>query len=113
MGFVKSWLPIPKSSHFSLANLPFGIITSPSKDQLRPAVAVGDHVLDLQTFAAGGGFDGIAIDTSVFSTPTLNAFAGLGRPAHWVVRKYLQEVLAQDTPHPMVLRDNTQLRETS
>ncbi|CRK35300.1 hypothetical protein BN1723_004089, partial [Verticillium longisporum] len=42
---MKSWLPIPVSSHFSLKNIPFGIISTASNAHHRPAVAVGEHYL--------------------------------------------------------------------
>ncbi len=109
----KSWLQIPASSHFSLANIPFGIITTSSNKVKRPAVAIGDHCLDLQSFAADGGFSELQVDTSVFSKPTLNAFAALGRPVHRTVRKYLQDVFAEPTPYASVLKDNEKLQEAS
>ena len=108
-----SWLSIPGSSHFSLANIPFGIITTSSNKAKRPAVAIGDYCLDLQSFAADGGFSEIQIDTSVFSQSTLNAFAALGRPVHRTVRKYLQDVLAEPTSYPNVLKENKKLRQSS
>ena len=109
----KSWLSIPTSSQFSLANIPFGIISTASNKSLRPAVAIGDHCLDLKSFAADGGFREISIDTSVFSQPTLNAFAALGRPVHKAVRKYLQDVFAEQTPFPKMLKDNSKLQQTA
>ena len=109
----KSWLSIPTSSHFSLANIPFGIISTSSNTSRRPAVAIGDHCLDLKSFATDGGFGDIDVDTSVFSQPTLNAFAALGRPVHKTVRKYLQDVFAEQTPYPKILRDNEKLRQSS
>ncbi|CAM1501483.1 Fc.00g034670.m01.CDS01 [Cosmosporella sp. VM-42] len=108
-----SWLSIPATSHFSLANIPFGIISSASNPSPRPAVAIGDHVLDIQAFANSGGFAAspeIQKHASVFSSNTLNAFAALGRPFHRAVRQYLQAVLAQDTKYPELLKDNGQLR---
>jgi fumarylacetoacetase len=108
----RSWLSIPASSHFSLANIPFGIIST-SGTSPRPAVAIGDHCLDLKAFAADGGFNDVKIDTSVFSQPTLNAFAALGRPVHRTVRKYLQDVFAEPTSYPRVLKDNEKLRQTA
>jgi len=113
MAAHKSWVSIPKGSHFSLANLPFGIISTASKSSPRPAVAVGSHCLDLEEFAAQNGFSQTDVDTSVFSKPTLNAFAALGRPVHRQVRKYLQDVLAEDTPYPKLLKDNTSLQKSS
>ncbi|RMD41081.1 hypothetical protein DV735_g4033, partial [Chaetothyriales sp. CBS 134920] len=109
----KSWLAIPSSSHFSLANIPFGIISTSSNKVQRPAIAIGDHILDLQTFAAHGGFSEVQVDTSVFSQPTLNAFAALGRPVHRTVRKYLQDVFAEATPYPKILKDNEKLQSAA
>ncbi|TKA62798.1 Fumarylacetoacetase [Cryomyces minteri] len=112
--FLKSWLPIESDSHFSLRNIPFGIISTSSSPTPRPAVAVGDQALDLSVFAAHNGFSALSIiqpHQSVFSQPTLNAFAALGRPIHQVVRGYLQSVFSVDTPFPHVLKDNPDLQE--
>jgi fumarylacetoacetase len=115
MAPLKSWLDIPSNSHFSLQNIPFGIITSRnSQTQHRPAVPVGDYVLDLLAFSTSNGFSGlpsIQEHLSVFAQPTLNAFAALGRPVHREVRKYIQDIFKDDTPHPSVLKDNQQLRD--
>lgn len=111
MADLKSWFPIPKRSEFSLANLPFGIISAPGKPP-RPAVAIGDHCLDLQDFASEGGFAKTDVDISVFSQPTLNAFAALGRPAHRTVREYLQKVFAVDTPYADILKDQPARQES-
>ncbi|KAH6884138.1 hypothetical protein B0T10DRAFT_518189 [Thelonectria olida] len=108
-----SWLPIPNGSHFSLANIPFGIISTSANESPRPAVAIGDHVLDIQAFANGGGFSAspeIQERVACFSSTNLNAFAALGRPFHRVVRKYLQSVLSADTKHAHLLKDNKQLQ---
>ncbi|OHE97366.1 fumarylacetoacetase [Colletotrichum orchidophilum] len=114
---MKSWLPIPPRSHFSLLNIPFGVISSKDKHSHRLAIAIGNHVLDLDAFSAGGGFNKAANVSSehakVFSQPTLNAFAELGRPVHRAVRSYLQEVFLNDTPHPDVLKDNDALKNAA
>lgn len=109
---LKSWFPIPRSSHFSLNNLPFGIITTPSRTTPRAAVAIGDHCLDLQNFAAGKGFSELDIDISVFSKPTLNAFAALGRPVHRSVRQYLQDIFAEESNYPSLLKDKPALQQS-
>ncbi|KEF56394.1 fumarylacetoacetase [Exophiala aquamarina CBS 119918] len=111
MAALKSWLTIPKSSHFSLANIPFGIISTASNPSRRPAVAIGDHVLDLQEFSASGAFSSLGVNVSVFSKPTLNDFAALGRPVHRSVRKYLQDVFAENTSYADVLKSNNSLQE--
>lgn len=110
---LKSWLPVQKRSHFSLANIPFGII-SKADSFPRAATAVGEHVLDLKAFAARGGFGELpAKVTDTFSQPTLNAFAALGQSTHETVRKYLQDVFREDTPYPNALKDNAETREAS
>ena len=109
-----SWIHIQRDSPFTLANIPFGIITSQAHTTPRPAVAIGDQVLDLKLFAEGAGFSGLPAIQShlgVFDQPVLNAFAALGRPVHRLVREYLQDVLASDTRFPGVLRDNMPLQE--
>ena len=109
----KSWLDIPAASHFSLNNIPFGIISTTSDKSPRPAIAIGDYALDLKSFADDGGFSETKLDTSVFSQPTLNAFAALGRPVHKTVRKYLQDVFAESTPYAKVLKENEKLRQSA
>lgn len=117
MAPIKSWLPIPLNSHFSLSNIPFGIITSRnSQVEKRPAVAVGDHVLDLKAFSLANGFStlpSLKDNLQVFSQPTLNAFAALGRPIHREVRAYLKEVFSEATKFPEVLKENAALREAA
>lgn len=111
-----SWLNIAPDSPFSIANIPFGIISSSTDPTPRPAVAIGDHALDLKAFSFDGGFassNEINQKASVFSEPTLNAFAALGRPFHRLVREYLQSVLSSDTKSPEVLKDNDKLRESA
>lgn len=117
MAPLRSWLAIPADSHFSLANIPFGIITSKdSQTEKRTAVAIGDHVLDLKAFAAGNGFSALPSfkeHLSVLSEPTLNAFAALGRPVHREVRGYLQELFSEATSHPEILKDNAALQKSA
>lgn len=114
MPALRSWFNIPSGSHFSLANIPFGVISTASTKTLRVAVAIGDHALDLEAFAAHNGFSALSTiqpHQAVFSEPALNAFAALGRPIHSVVRKYIQSVFAEDTPYPDVLKNNSSLQQ--
>lgn len=113
MRILKSWLEVSPGSDFSLANLPFGIISTTKDTSPRPAVALGDWALDLRKFAEAGGFSGLASkghDSSVYKSDSLNAFASLGRPVHRDVRLYLQDVFRQDTQIPAVLKDNSDLQ---
>jgi hypothetical protein len=117
MATLRSWLSIPIDSHFSLSNIPFGIITSKhSETEKRPAVAIGDHVLDLKAFVTGNGFSALPSfkgHVSVFSQSSLNAFAALGRPVHREVRAYLQEILSESTSRPEILKDNAALQKSA
>ncbi|PNH46855.1 hypothetical protein VD0004_g1304 [Verticillium dahliae] len=111
-----SWLTISPASHFSLANIPFGVISTESDSTHRPAIAIGDYALDLAAFAAADGFSGSATikkQAHVFSSPTLNTFAALGRPFHREVRAYIQSIFAEDTQHAALLKDNASLRESA
>lgn len=113
---MTTWVPdVTPESPFSLANIPFGIIRTQNDPTPRPAVAIGSHVLDLKALSTSSGFIQLAKSLEghedVFSQPTLNAFAALGRPVHREVRKAIQDILSSDTQYADVLRDNEQLRE--
>ncbi|KAL6866564.1 hypothetical protein ACO1O0_002676 [Amphichorda felina] len=107
-----SWLPIAADSPFSIANIPFGIISAASDQSRRAAIAVGDHALDLKAFSSAGGFSA-SPDIAKHEAPTLNQFAALGRPFHRLAREYLQAIFSSDTKHPELLKDNAQLRESA
>lgn len=114
MSALKSWIDVPKGSHFSLRNIPFGIITTPSNNFRRPAVAIGSSVVDLKEFATGGGFaelPEIHGHLHVFGEETLNSFAALGRRVTNSVRLYLSDVLTENTKRAALLRDNAELRK--
>ncbi|KAJ5940079.1 hypothetical protein N7516_000247 [Penicillium verrucosum] len=112
---MTSWLQIPKNSPFSLANIPFGIISTQSVSKTA-AIAIGDHALNLSAFASSGGFSQLPTieqHLAVFSQPTLNDFAALGRPVHRQVREYLQNVFRADTKFPQLLKDNVSLQKSA
>lgn len=113
---LKSWLTISPKSHFSLANIPFGIISTATRPSPVPAIAIGDYALDLAEFASRNGFSALSIiqpHQKVFSSPKLNEFAALGKPIHAAVRKYLQSVFLESTPFPEVLKENKLLKEAA
>ena len=114
MAPLQSWLSIDPKSHFSIQNIPFGIISTETKTGPHTATAIGKFALDLEVFAQGNGFAKLSTiqpHQAVFSRPTLNDFAALGRPIHRVVREYVQSVFLQDGPFPDVLERNEQLRK--
>ncbi len=112
---ARSWLTIPATSPFSLANIPFGIISSKSSPQPRVAIAIGDHALDLQAFAAGNGFaklEAIQPYLRVFSSQKLNDLASVGLQRE--VRKYLQEVLSDEAAeYHAILKSNHPLQKAA
>lgn len=94
----RSWLDIPIDSHFSLANIPFGIITTPVSSSPHVGIAIGNYALDLSVFASSSGFSecpAITAHLDVFSQPALNDFAALGRAVHREVRQFLQKVFVE------------------
>ncbi|KAL9055303.1 MAG: hypothetical protein Q9162_003610 [Coniocarpon cinnabarinum] len=114
MAPLKSWHAISPDSSFSLHNLPFGIITHASLTPPHPAIAIGEHALDLQLFTAASGFrdcSPLQPYSHVFSAPTLNAFAALGQPLHSITRKYIQSIFLVDGPYPEVLERDKSLQE--
>ncbi|KAK9452138.1 uncharacterized protein V1518DRAFT_410452 [Limtongia smithiae] len=108
---AQSWVEVAATSHFSLRNIPFGIISTTRNSTPRPATVIGDYAFDLFEFSRGGGFVRSEFkDTQVFEQPTLNAFAALGRQAQRTVRSYLQKVLTRDGLYADILEHNSALR---
>jgi fumarylacetoacetase len=73
-----SWITIDKTSGFTLANIPFGIINTPNGSP-RVASAIGNYAIDIQELAKRGYLENIAIDHAVFKQDSLNAFIALGK----------------------------------
>ncbi|KAK7898029.1 hypothetical protein LTR67_004661 [Exophiala xenobiotica] len=109
----RSWLDIASDSMFSLSNIPFGIATFPGSEKPAVAIAIGKHALNLAMFASSEGFSqlaGVRDHIEVFDQPNLNALATLGRRVSGAVRRYMQEVLMEDTPYPHLLKNNRALQ---
>jgi fumarylacetoacetase len=103
---LKSFINIPRDSHFPLENLPFGVF-KPRDGKGRIGVALGEYVVDLAVLEQDGHLD-LGQDRHLFSTDSLNPFLALGRPAWRKTREILQHLLAADTA---TLRDDAALRE--
>jgi len=52
---VRSFIDVSPDSHFSIHNLPFGIL-QPQSDPARAGVAIGDLILDLSVLEEEGYF---------------------------------------------------------
>lgn len=113
-----SWVPdVTPESPFSLANIPFGIISTKDDPTPHLAVAIGTYALDLKALSDGIGLGEIVPELkgheNVFQQTTLNAFAALGRPAHQQVRKAIRDLLTAGTPNQAAkqLQENADLRQ--
>src|SRR5437870_5548258 len=115
---LKSFIDVPRDSHFPIQNLPFGVF-KPRDGTARVGVAIGDFVVDLSILeelghflpaaaavrsgTGGGSPPGTAATTTIpdhklFSKDSLNDFLTLGRPAWQKTREILQHLLAADIP---------------
>ncbi|KAF2668004.1 fumarylacetoacetase [Microthyrium microscopicum] len=95
----KSWVQYEPDSHFSLANIPFGIISTTDQPDTRSvAIAIGDYALNLATYSTSSLNVPSAIQalSSTFAQPTLNAFAAQGRSKTSEIRRILQEILTDE-----------------
>lgn len=116
MAALQTWVPgADAHSDFSLANIPFGIVSTPHDAAPHAATAIGDYVLDLKVLSQQPGFatvfPSLATDNhDVFAQPSLNAFAALDRSVRQAVRATLQDLLSATTQHPGFLKDNEALR---
>ncbi|KAI1656438.1 Fumarylacetoacetase [Daldinia decipiens] len=113
---ASTWVPgVSPDSPFSLANIPFGIISSPANPAPHVAIAIGSHVLDLKVLSSYPDFDDLFPTLKnypgIFSNSTLNEFAALGRPVHRDVRRTIQDLLSAETSRPEILKDNLGLRQ--
>lgn len=110
---VKSWVAADARGDFSIHNLPIGIFSTGSGDA-RAGVRIGDHVVDLQALASDAAsqpLTNIHANAALFGKSTLNEFAELGRAVHRGVRTELQSILADNTTHGAILRDNDALKQ--
>jgi fumarylacetoacetase len=103
---LRSFVPVPASSHFPIQNLPYGVCCRHGGEHCI-AVAIGEHVVDLTALEALGL---LAVPTlhgrRVFGTGTLNAFMAQGRAVWSEVRARLQQLLNAEEP---TLRDDAEI----
>ncbi|GAA5875192.1 hypothetical protein JCM8547_005547 [Rhodosporidiobolus lusitaniae] len=109
---LSSWLDVDTFSHFSLANIPFGIVSHAGNERHRVAATrLGDHVIDLSVLEAEGllaeAFKLKESEAKVFDQPTLNVFAALPKATRSAVRLAVQHLLSSSSS---TLRDNEALR---
>ena len=103
-----TWLDIPAEHPFGLANLPYGVFSTPGTSP-RVGVRVGDWVLDAGAASERAGME----SGDVWLQPSLNAFLADGRPAWAAARAWLHELLTNEArrdcvePHLVPVGDVT------
>lgn len=91
----QTWVPVPPTSDFPLANLPYGVFTCRGETP-RLGVAIGSHVLDLGALAAEGLLDdAVKRARVVCAAPALNPLLERGRPTWAALRTRLAQLLAE------------------
>jgi len=103
---LKSFIQVPRESHFPIQNLPYGVFTTPANSMPRVGVAIGDQVLDLAVLEHAELFD-VSPGERLFNRSTLNAFIERGPDAWRRVRSAISELLQEKNPR---LRDDARLR---
>uniref|UniRef100_A0A1Y1MCT4 Fumarylacetoacetase n=1 Tax=Photinus pyralis TaxID=7054 RepID=A0A1Y1MCT4_PHOPY len=105
---MKCFVTYPKSCHFPIENLPYGIFSTQNDKIHRIGVAIGNLILDLKQISHL--FDGPHLKNHqhVFQEETLNSFMALEPSAWKEARAKIQSLLSADNP---TLQDNAQLRE--
>src|SRR5438477_8716567 len=105
---LKSFIDLPRDSHFPLENLPLGVF-KPREGLARIGVALGENVVDLAALEEAGLLKDLPPETAAAtSRDSLNEFLALGRPAWRKVREVLQKLLSAETA---TLRDDAKLRD--
>ncbi|KAL6244349.1 hypothetical protein RBB50_008591 [Rhinocladiella similis] len=106
-----TWLLSP--TILDWAPIRFGIMSSRTYPDPKPAIIVGDRVLNLGLLKKWDGFSllkSIQPHLDVFDEPDLNAYAALPSEVRSEVRQYLQDMLIRDGPHAAALQDKLLIR---
>lgn len=87
------------SNHFSLANIPFGVASSP-KHTIQCVTRLENTVVFLGILQQANVFKSVVgLPKDVFGQATLNSFAALDKSIQREVRAVLQVVLTKELPH--------------
>ncbi|KAK0122192.1 hypothetical protein ONS95_010449 [Cadophora gregata] len=82
------------ASHFSIANIPYGVASSAAHPAKSPATRIEDTVIFLDELAKNGAFSSLSSEVAkAFSESTLNTFAALPKPIQKQTRNLFQELL--------------------
>src|SRR6476469_1922608 len=103
---LKSFIQVPRDSHFPIQNLPYGVFTTPANYAPRVGVAIGDQVLDLSVLEQAELLD-VVPGERLFNRASLNPFIERGPDAWRRARMTISDLLSDKNPR---LRDDARLR---
>ncbi len=108
---LRSFINVPKESHFPIQNLPYGVFRKKTGDTPRIGVAIGEYVLDVSVLEEAGLINTPQLQgRQYFSQPSLNRFMAAGKPVWQEARQLISKLLREDEP---ALRDNAVLRNSA
>lgn len=81
-------------SHFGIENIPFGVASSSKRTSPQIVTRFENKVVFLADLVESIS-ELQSLPNGMFSQPTLNAFAALGRPAHKLVRSAIQKLVQE------------------
>ncbi len=96
---ARSWVPVDPTSHFSLQNLPFGLL-APAGRNVTLATAIGDYAVDLTALRDAGIL-------TIFRSTNMDSFAEFSLEELSELRHKLFEIFEESNA---TLRDNEILR---
>lgn len=82
-------------SHFGIENIPFGIASSDKHNHPQAVTRIENNVVFLADIVQSAS-DLQSLPGGIFSKPTLNAFAALGRSSHRLVRSAVQKLVKEN-----------------
>ncbi len=100
---LSTWVEVPKTSDFTIYNLPFGIFKN-KKLSPRVGMAIGDKIVDLSVLDQEGFFANLFLPEGIFLTDSLNGLISLGKVQTRKIRERVQSLL---------LEENGELRDHS
>jgi fumarylacetoacetase len=93
MPHIKSWIPVPAGSDFTIYNLPYGAFVRDGRTHL--GIAIGARILDLHALAESGLVDGVC-DREVLMAERLNPLLAQDRAVWKRLRLHVAALLRAD-----------------
>ena len=88
---LKSWIPVPENSDFSIQNIPFGIANT-QDDSPRVVTRIGDTIIDLKVLFDYGYLADLHFGLDDFDTNTLNNMMRRGKKGTRDLRNRISEL---------------------